>query len=171
MTIQEIFAYANTLAENNFEEMNDIIEFLNEAQDVVARFDPLKSQPYYTMVTEQGIMLPADLLRVHQIIVDDVVYHPKEPAWGGMIATPELTLGALVKILYYVRPAVLLPSIPQQEPRVPKQYHRAMASYAARMFYLIDDDGPLREAFQQQFQSQLASLKSSDDVVSQFINF
>lgn len=171
MTIQEIFAYGNTLAENNFEEMNDIIEFLNEAQDIIARFDPLKAQPYYTLVTDQGIMLPSDLLRLHQITVDEVVYYPKGPAWGGIIATPDLTVGSMVQILYYVRPTVLLPSIPLQEPRVPKQYHRAMAAYAARMFYLIDDDAPLREAFQQQFMNQLASLKTSDDVVSQFINF
>lgn len=171
MTLQEIFNYANVLAENNFEEMSDVIEFFNEAQNIIATFDPLKSQPYYTVVTEQGIMLPSDLLRVHQIYVDDVIYQPKEPAWGGIIPTPDLAEDKMVKILYYVRPSLLVATAPTQEPRVPKQYHSAMASYAAKMFYLIDDDAPQKEAFQQQFLTMLSSLKTNDNVVTQFINF
>lgn len=171
MNLQQIFERANVLAENNFAAMSDVIGHLNAAQAIIARFDPIKSEPYYTMVTEAGIMLPSDLLRIHRIYVNDAVYLPTDSAWGGIISDPSLPIGALVKILYYAKPPDLVATSPYMEPRVQKQYHEAMAIYAAKMFYLIDDDGPLQGAFHNEFVTMLGSLKTSGTTVQRFSNY
>jgi uncharacterized protein (UPF0305 family) len=171
MTLQQIYERANVLAENNFAELEDVVGHLNAAQSIISRFDPIKSEPYYTMVTENGIMLPSDLLKVYRIYVDDEPYQPIESAWGSTIPDLHLPLGAVVKILYYAKPPDLMASAPYMEPRVYRHYHEAMAQYAAKMFYLIDDDPPLRDAFNSEFMTMLGSLKTSDGVVQRFSNY
>lgn len=171
MNLQEILARANVLAEGNFADLDAIIGHLNDAQNLIANFDPIRAEPYYTQVAQGIILLPSDLLRVHRITVDDQEYRPTGEVWGGQIIDESLTDGAMVKIFYYARPATLSSSSPFMEPRVPKKYHEAMAKYAARMFYLIDDDPPLREAFMDDFRSNLASLRTIDGVVTRFYNY
>ena len=171
MTLQEIFNYANQLAENNFHEMGDALGFLNEAQDIISRFDPMQAQPFYTIVTDQGIGLPTNLLRVSRITSGGKEYRPKEEAWNNVLPTPDLPVGSQVKVFYYSKPAELSEMTVLQEPRVPKQYHRAMAHYAAKMFYLVDDDPPLRDAFKQEFMSLLGSLKSGQSTITNFYNY
>lgn len=171
MTLQEIFNYANQLAENNFHEMSDAIGYLNEAQDIISRFDPVQAQPYHTIVTTEGIGLPTNLLRVSRILVSGAEYRTREQAWNNVLPAPDLPVGTKVVIYYYSKPSELTEMAAMQEPRVPKQYHRAMAHYAAKMFYLVDDDPPLRDAFKQEFMSLLGSLKSGQNTTSNFINF
>ena len=45
MTLEQILDYANILSEEAFDSLADIIEYINEAQDLIAKWDMIQATP------------------------------------------------------------------------------------------------------------------------------
>lgn len=170
MTLDEILTYANVLTEDAFEDLSDIIDWLNEAQDIIARWDKIQATPVEYELTSNEITLPEDFMQLAKCTLDDVAYVPPSEPWAGDLTLhTELTEGTL-KLWYYKFPEPLLAATPTQVPEVKSQYHRSMASYAAKMNFLKDDDPELREAFRVEFAQQLGAMKVSTGLTTQYYN-
>lgn len=178
MTLQQIFNYANTLTEDAFGELADIIEYLNEAQDLVARFDRVRAAPIEFTLTTNSVTLPADLMQVermtYKLSADSTVEIPFNQAlepWGSVLTLPTTMTSGVLTVWYYKIPATLLSTTPTQVPEVGAQYHRSLAVYAAKNYFMVDDDPAMREAYKAEFIGQLQSMRMSSGVVHNFHNF
>lgn len=171
MTLEQIKAYANTLTEDAFETLDDLIDFLNEAQDIIGRWQMVPAAPVEYILTTNEITLPADFLKLHKATFEGSPYYPPEAPWNGVLTLETGLTEGTVKIWYYKKPAVLLSTTPNQVPEVDSIYHRAMSSYAAKMFNLIDDDAALREAFRNEFYTSLSSMKVDTGIPIHYKNY
>lgn len=171
MTLQQILDYANTLTEDGFDNLADIIEFLNEAQELIARWDMVRATPMiYNLVTNE-IQLPDDFLQLAKATLDDYPLAISSEPWDGVLTLPTSITSGTLKIWYYRTPEVLVSTNASQVPEVGVQYHRSMASYAAKMYYLIDDDAALREAYRNEFIASLSSMRVSSGMATNFVNY
>lgn len=171
MTLTEILTYANVLTEDGFDTLADCIDFLNEAQDLIAGWEPIQADPVEYTLTTNLITLPVDFLQMSHATYEDYPYLLTSQPWKGTLELPTSMTSGTLKIWYYKTPAVLLSSTPSQVPEVATKYHRAMASYAAKMYHLIDDDPALREAFRNEFMQSLTAMKTSTGFAANYINF
>jgi len=170
MTIQEIFDYLNTLTDNSFDVISEIIAWLNEAQNIVARWHGIQADPVTYELTTNQITLPVDLLVVDHLEYEDQPFGLIGKPWKGVLKLPaEYTSGTLV-LYYFKRPDKLLATTPNQVPEVDEQYHMAMAEYVASMYFLADDDPEQRAAFRQEFAINIQSMKMDENPVTNFYN-
>lgn len=172
MTLQEIFNYANVLTEDGFNSLADCIDFLNEAQDLISSWDAVQAEPMSFILTSDSsdVWVPDDFISLKKATLDDYPYAINAEPWGGILSLPTGTTGTL-KLWYTRQPATLLSTTPTQVPEVKTIYHRSMASYAAKMYHLIDDDPGLREAFKQEFLQSLSAYKTSSGMTANYFNF
>lgn len=172
MTIQEIFDYCNTsLLESELTDLSDIISFLNEAQNVIARLDMIQAAPVEIELTTNEFSLPADFLRLYKATLDDKPYAFDEKPWAGVQPLPEGLDEGTVKLWYYKKPATLLASTPTQVPEIDPIYHPLLGDYAAKMYYLIDDDPAMRDSFAREFQNKIAAFKTPPATSTRFVNY
>jgi len=167
MTLNEIYLYANQILNQELSDLSDIIDYLNEAQDYIASEDPIQATPVEIELDEDHeIQMPADLWRLHRMTIDDVDYLPSEASWAGVLVLPDAYTEGTVKIWYYRAPATLSADSPDQVPDVPVRYHRHLATYAAKMYHLVDDDQALKMAFLEEFVTGIQLMKSNVGGVS-----
>jgi hypothetical protein len=171
MTLEQIFTYANTLTEDAFATLDDCIEFLNEAQDIICRWQPVQAAPVSYDLTSNEVTLPADFMKLHKATLDDVAYFPPSAPWSGVLTLETSLVEGTLKIWYYKTPSVLVSSTPSQVPDVHEMYHRSMASYAAKMFNLIDDDPGLRDTFRNEFYGIISAMKVSSGIPIHYTNY
>lgn len=157
MTLTQILAYANVLTEDAFESLSDCLEFLNDAQDIIARYEMVQAAPVSYVLTTNQIILPVDFMKFHKATLNDVDYIPPESDWNGILALETSLIKGTIKLWYYKIPAVLV--LTTQTPEVNPVYHRSIATYAAKMFNLVDDDPALREAYKNEFYLSLSQMK------------
>lgn len=171
MTLRAILDYANTLTDGSFTDLSEIIHFLNEAQDLICRFDRIQAGPATYVLTTNSITLPTDCMQAAKMTYNDIPLVLEEEPWAGVITLPTAMTEGTIKLWYYRYPATLLSTTPTQVPDVGTQYHRAMASYAAKQYFLIDDDAALRDAFKTEFVQSLQALKMAPGFTGAFANY
>lgn len=171
MTLDEILDYANILTEDAFEGLSDIIEYINEAQDLIAKWDMIQAPPVEISLTSNAVTLPEDFMKLHKMTLNDFPYTPPSAPWAGELTLETSIDEGTLKIWYYKKPTILSASTPSQVPEVKTEYHRAMASYAAKMFHLIDDDPALKAAFQDEFIKALSGNKIDTGIGIQYKNY
>ena len=171
MTIQEIFNYANALTEDAFTDLDEIIVFINEAQDIVCRYDKIEAAPVTTTLTTNALTLPADFLEFHKLTYNDVPYLPSGKPWQGVLELPTTITDGTMKLWYYKKPSALLSTTPTQVPGIDAKYHRALSIYAAMMYFSVDDDPAQRENFKKMFYEILAANKNTTGTTISFTNF
>jgi hypothetical protein len=173
MTLQEIFDYVNDhLVENELADISDILPFLNEAQNVIARIDKIPATPVSYTLTTNEVTLPSDFLRFAKATLDDVPYAlPADGLWGNTLTLPTGQTSGTLKVWYWKRPEELSASTPTQVPEVDTCYHMAMANYVAKMYYLVDDDPDMRSAFEREFAGQIAAMKTPPMPSYLFVNY
>ena len=172
MTLQEIFDYCNgSLLESELTGLSDIISFLNEAQNIIARLDMIQAAPVEIELSTNSFSLPSDFLRLYKATIDDKPYSFEEKPWAGVQTLPEGLTEGTVKLWYYKKPTTLLSTTPTQVPDVDPVYHQIMGDYAASMYYLIDDDPAMRDAFKREFQNKIAAFKTPPATSNRFVNY
>lgn len=167
MTLQEIFDYTNNvLLDGELDELSNIIDFLDEAQQMIARIDMVPATPVEYELTTNAITLPADFLRLYKATLEEEPYTFTDEPWAGELTLPTGVTEGTLKLWYFKIPAALSVLTPTQVPEVNPVYHRMMADYAAKMYYLIDDDADMRDAFAAEFRGKIASFKTPPVVSS-----
>lgn len=161
MDINSILAYANMITDDSFADLSSIIDYLNEAQEIIARWDMIEAAPIEYELTTNVIALPSDFLKLYKITLDDIPFNPPEEPWNGTLTFGETVTSGTIKLWYYKSPAALSAATPTQVPDIHEKYHRAMAKYAAKMFNLSDDDEGLRDAYAREFSALVASMRTN----------
>lgn len=173
MNLTEILAYANILTEDGFDSISDAIHYFNEAQAIISGVDPVKAEPMdYVLSGDTEIQLPDDLLSIKRATLDGRPFRFSTNPWNGNLQLGQSLTGVL-RIWYTRLPAELLVTTLDQVPEVREAYHRTIATYAAKMYHLVDDDPQLREAFRNEFEQSVALLKppESGGFISNYYNF
>lgn len=171
MTLEQILDYANVLSEEAFDSLADIIEYINEAQDLIAKWDMIQATPVEIPLTSNVVPLPTDFMKLHKATIDDIPYNFPEEPWAGQVTLETERTEGVLKIWYYKKPTVLSASTPSQIPEIKSDYHRVLAVYATKMFHLVDDDQGLKEAFQQEFIMSLTGNKVSTGMATKYKNY
>ena len=171
MTLEQILDYANILSEEAFDSLADIIEYINEAQDLIANWDMIQATPVEIPLTSNVVTLPTDFMKLYKMTLDDIPYSPPSAPWAGELTLEDSIEDGTLKIWYYKKPTILSASTPSQIPEIKSDYHRALAVYATKMFHLVDDDQGLKEAFQQEFIMSLTGNKVSTGMATKYKNY
>ena len=173
MTVQQIYDYANVLTEDSFSAVSEVIEWMNEAQDIIARYDSVEATPVeYTLDEDHEITLPDDFMMAAKFKWEDTTVNLTEAEiWDGVMTLPTCMTSGTLKMYYYKHPDVLLSTTLTQVPEVSAIYHRAMAKYIAKMFHLVDDDQALRAQFEAEFAAEIQSMKMPKGNITTFHGF
>jgi hypothetical protein len=173
MTIQEIYDYANVLTETIFSDLSEVIEYMNEAQDVIANFDHVEAYPIsYTLTDNHRFALPEDFLMVaHFEFEGRRIDLSPVTIWNTIMILPETMTSGTLTMYYYKIPERLVATDPTQVPEVKPCYHRAMSYYIAKVYHLIDDDQALRAQFEQEFHRKLQEAKMPSGNIKTYHGF
>lgn len=171
MTITEILAHANILTESGFTALADAVAFMNEAQDLIARWDMVRADPVIYTLHSNEIMLPEDLIQIARLEYNGSRISINAEPWGGFLTLPIGMTSGTLKVWYYRKPAVLLASTPTQVPEVGEQYHLAIAMYCAKQYFLIEDEPDMSERFHGEFLKTLQALKGASGAQTTFFNY
>ena len=173
MTIQQIYDYANVLTEDAFSAISETIEWMNEAQDIIARFDHVEAIPInYTLNDSHRFALPEDFMMASKFKWNDsIVNLSQAEIWAGVMTLPTTMTSGTLTMYYYKIPEQLNIDTPDQIPEIKPQYHRAIAKYVAAKFHMVDDDQPLRAQFEADFMAELQSMKMPNGNVTTFHSY
>jgi hypothetical protein len=153
--IGDIYNYTNEkLLSDELTSVNDIIEYLEEAQNIIVEKFPLEAPIFSLTLTNNQFTLPDDFAAINNLTVDKAAVTPDD-VWNKVVTLPkDITSGSL-ELRYYRKPNALDPSNLAQIPDVEPRFFIMMAKYAAKMYYLADDDAEMREAFKTDFADNL----------------
>lgn len=171
MTLAQILAYANKLTEDGFENLEDCIEYLNDAQELVCRYKKLEATPVSYVLDSNQIILPSDFLGYAKSTIDDSAYFPPNAPWCGVLTLEPQRTSGVFKLWYYKSPTPLSASTPEQVPDIDQVYHKLLATYATKMYHLVDDDPALRESFKTEFYNGLSALSINTGLPIRYKNF
>jgi hypothetical protein len=157
-TLEDLYNYTNErLLDGNLDSIDDVIEFFEECQQIITEKYPIEAPKLNILLTSNEITKPANFKDLKKIIIDDAEVNPVE-IWGDTITLDERYNTGNAVLYYYKKPAELDNTNLNQVPDVDSRYLPLMAKYAAKMYYLVDDDEAMREAFRMNFIEQLVSI-------------
>lgn len=169
-TLGEIFNHINDqLLDGELESINDVLQFLEECQQRLSIKYPIEAPIVSLTLTSNEITVPADLQKLNRITVDGVKVAPTE-VWGDVIYLPTAYKAGTAKLYYYKKPTALDPGNLLQVPDIDSRFFPAMAKYAASMYYLVDDDSDMREAFRSAFYADMDGISVSKETKCTFTN-
>ena len=153
-TLGELYNYTNEiLLQGELDSINVVIEYFEEAQQMIALQDPIEAKITIPL-TSNVIILPADYQDLCKIKVDyenmQIEVIPAE-IWGSEMTLNPLYNTGNAYLYYYKRPTLLNPSNASQVPDIDSRYLPQIAKYAAKMYYLVDDDQEQAEEFRKSF--------------------
>jgi hypothetical protein len=157
-TLGELFNFTNEkLLDGNLDSIDDVIEYYEECQQLIADIFPIEAPKLTIVLTSNEITKPADYKSLKKIVINSTEVLPQE-VWGNVITLSASYKSGEATLYYYKKPDELIKSNLNQVPDVDSRYLPLMAKYAAKMYYLVDDDEDMREAFRTDFISQLNSI-------------
>lgn len=172
MTIQQIYDYANELSEESLGDLASTIMWMNEAQDLIARFDHIQATPATYTLTTNEITLPSDFMMAARIKYEGQVIDASAlEIWSGVMSLPDWMTTGDLKLYYYRKPAVLLATTPGQVPDVAEQYHGAISYFVVSKYHEVDDDQALAARFSSDFMSMIQSMKMPNGHVTNYYNY
>jgi hypothetical protein len=164
----DIFTYLNEkLLDGELDDITDAIEYLEEAQNIIAEADPIEAPILTITLTGNSITVPTDFLRINKVMQNGAPLNSVS-LWANTLNLPVST--GDIQIYYYKRPTPLNPASLDQVPDIDSKYWHHMAQYAAKMYFLIDDDEDMRKAFKETFLESV-TLLSSKKKTSRETNF
>lgn len=176
-TLQDIFNYCNNdLLDGELDALTDIINYLNEAQNIIAEVALIEAPLVTTTLTSTcQVVIPANNLKVSEFALvrtDGVKEDPIEPIkeWNNIAYFNKSLEGRTINLYYYKKPTALNASTLTQVPDVDSRYFHSMAQYAAEMYKLKDDDAEAQESFTKKFIQGLTLYSKNKGAIRQFKN-
>ncbi len=167
----EIFTYLkDTLLQGAVDEISEVIGYLNDAQDLISDKFPIQAPLYTTTLTTNSLTLPNDFKSLKKLKIDDIEIDTYEDPWAGELELNENYTSGTVKLYYYKKPTQLDATDLDQIPDIDARYWNAMAEYAAKVYYLVDDDDDMLKKFRDQFYETLASISTAKKTITRFKN-
>lgn len=171
-TLGDIFDYTkDILLQGEISEISEIIEYLEEAQQIISEKVPIEAPIYSFTLTTNQFNLPTDFYKFRKLKIDDVEVQPEEQ-WNGVIYLSDNyeTGSFAAKLYYYKKPTALNPNTLSQVPDIDPKYYPQMAKYAAEMYYLVDDDSEMQQQFREKFNTSVGTYSNANNSVSRFKN-
>jgi hypothetical protein len=157
-TLGDLYKYTNEkLLQGELDSISDVIEYFEECQHIVAGKFPIEAPKLTVALTTNEITKPADYQELRKIMINGASVAPVD-VWGNTIELPAKYVSGDATLYYYRKPAALDPDNLNQVPDVDGRYLPLMAKYAAKMYYLADDDSEMREAYRNEFIENLLNL-------------
>lgn len=166
----EIYNYTNDrLLEGELEDISDVIEYFEEFQNKVTVRAKLEAPPYTVALTSNVLVVPENFLSLARLKVDGKPVVVEE-VWGRELSLQkDITTGSAT-LYYYRRPTPLDPENLSQVPDIDSRYLYAMGQYAAKMYYMVDDDDDMVEKFKESFFEGMTIYSTSKNTVTKINN-
>lgn len=156
----DIFKYTSEkLLSGELDSIDDIIEYLEECQQLISEKEPLEAPILTISLQNNSITLPSDFMKLKKIVINDAEVEPVQK-WNNVITIPIKYSSGEAKLFYFRKPTPLDPFNLNQIPDIDPKYYSIMAKYAAKMYYLVDDDEDMMKSFKDSFFESLTMLGS-----------
>lgn len=156
-TLGDLYNYTNSLIEDELQGIDDVIEYFEECQHIIAGKFPIEAPKMVITLTSNEITKPADFHTLRKIIINGYEVTPVD-IWGNTIELPSEYNSGEATLYYYKIPTELDRNNLNQVPDIDPRYLPLMGKYAAKMYYLKDDDPEVREAYRAAFIESLNYL-------------
>lgn len=173
--VGEIYDYCNNnLLDNELYDVSDIINYLNEAQSIICQKSPLEAKTNYTLDSTHKFTLPTDWLSTEKIMwlklnATTPIHIEPDEVWMNEVILPLICTQGTIYLYYYKKPTELTVTR-SQIPDIDARYNYSLASYAAEMFKLRDDDLEIAEQFRQRFMRSLDMLQTQKGNINKVKN-
>lgn len=156
-TLGDIFSYTNKLLDGNLDDISEVIDYMEEGQQLIALKYPIEAPVLNITLATNSFNKPADMAQLKKVVIDEKEV-PIDDVWEDKIYLPKAYIEGIASIYYYKRPTALDSINPLQVPDIDKLYLPLIAKYAAKMYYLQDEDTEMINEYRNEFMIQLNDI-------------
>lgn len=172
-TLGELYNYTNDiLLQGVLDSIDDVIDYFEEAQQRIATKDKLEALQSYILSTNT-ITVPDNYMNLKKMkisgctnVADGEIY--AEEMWQKTVELPANINNGTLKFYYFKNPTPLDSDDLDQVPDIDYRYLNSMAQYAAKMYYMVDDDPDMKRAFTENFFEGLSYFNSLNGIEQPF---